>query len=83
MIAPCLTYQNRLLIDPQVWHIACNENIPIAIFTLLLIQEKHLSDTEMYTIRKTYPCNEYPPIPHFHTLKLGNAVVYLFFLFLL
>ena len=34
-------------------------------------------------IRKTCPCNEYPHIPHFYMVKMGNAGVYLFFLFLL
>ena len=33
------------------------------------------------TIRKTFPCNVYPLIPHFHIVKLGYARVYLFFLF--
>ena len=36
-----------------------------------------------HCIRKTYPCNIYPLIPHFHIAKLGYARVYLFFLFLL
>ena len=35
------------------------------------------------TIRKTSPCNEYPLEPHFYIVKLGCAVIYLFFLFLL
>ena len=35
------------------------------------------------TIRKTCLCNEYPLKPHFDTVKLGFAGVYLFFLFLL
>ena len=34
-------------------------------------------------IRKTCPCNEYPPKPHFYIANLGYAGVYLFFLFLL
>ena len=34
-------------------------------------------------IRKTSPCNIYPLKPHFYTVKLGFAGVYLFFLFLL
>ena len=34
-------------------------------------------------IRKTCPCNVYPLKPHFYTVKLGYAGVYLFFLFLL
>ena len=34
-------------------------------------------------IRKTCPCNDYPLKPHFYTVKLGFAGVYLFFLFLL
>ena len=34
-------------------------------------------------IRKTCPCNVYPPEPHFYIAKLGYAGVYLFFLFLL
>ena len=34
-------------------------------------------------IRKTYPCDGYPLIPHFYIAKLGYAGVYLFFLFLL
>ena len=34
-------------------------------------------------IRKTCPCNEYPPKPHFYIVKLGFAGVYLVFLFLL
>ena len=33
--------------------------------------------------RKTCPCNEYPPEPHFYIAKLGYAGVCLFFLFLL
>ena len=32
---------------------------------------------------KTCLCNVYPLIPHFYIVKLGNAGVYLFFLFLL
>ena len=34
-------------------------------------------------IRKTFPCNKYPLKPHFYTVKMGYARVYLFFLFLL
>ena len=34
-------------------------------------------------IRKTFPCNIYPFIPHFYIAKLGYAGVYLFFLVLL
>ena len=34
-------------------------------------------------IRITCPCNIYPLISHFYTVKLGFAGVYLFFLFLL
>ena len=34
-------------------------------------------------IRKTRPCNVYPPEPHFYIVKVGYAGVYLFFLFLL
>ena len=34
------------------------------------------------TIRKTSPCNIYPLKPHFYTVKLGFAGVYLFFEFL-
>ena len=34
-------------------------------------------------IRKTCPCNVYPPESHFYIAKLGHAGVYLFFLFLL
>ena len=41
------------------------------------LAKKHCS------IRKTCPCNEYPPKPHFYIVKLGFAGVYLFFLFLL
>ena len=38
----------------------------------------------LFTIRKTRPCNEYPPPPkpYFYKVKLGFAGVYLFFLFL-
>ena len=36
-----------------------------------------------HSIRKTYPCNEYPLKPHFYIAKLGYAGVYLVFLFLL
>ena len=32
---------------------------------------------------QTCPCNKYPPKPHFYIVKLENAGVYLFFLFLL
>ena len=35
------------------------------------------------SIRKTWPCNEYPLKPHFYIAKLGYGEVYLFFLFLL
>ena len=35
------------------------------------------------TIRKTYPCNEYPLKQHFYVGKMGYAGVYLVFLFLL
>ena len=34
-------------------------------------------------IRITCPCFMYPLIPHFYIVKVGNAGVYLFFLFLL
>ena len=34
-------------------------------------------------IRKSCPCNKYPPEPHLYIVKLGFAGVYLFFLFLL
>ena len=34
-------------------------------------------------IRKTCPCNVYPIEPHFYKAKMGYAVVFLFFLFLL
>ena len=38
---------------------------------------------KMTPIMKTCPCNVYPLEPHFYIAKLGYAVVYLFFLFLL
>ena len=39
--------------------------------------------TSIFNIRKTSPCNIYPLKPHFYTVKVGFAGVYLFFLFLL
>ena len=38
------------------------------------------NDEDTGNIRKTCPCNEYHIIPHFHTVKLGYAGVYIFFL---
>ena len=52
-----------------------------------ILQEKGYHRTtdilEVYCIGKTCPCNVYPLKPHFHIEKLGNAGVYLIFLFLL
>ena len=42
----------------------------------------HLQNSKV-CIRKTCPCNIYLRKPHFYTVKLGFAGVYLFFLFLL
>ena len=37
----------------------------------------------LFSIRKTFPCNEYPLIPHFYILNLGYAWGIPIFLFLL
>ena len=53
--------------------------------TLWLIFEVSVPDyfKQFLNIRITCPCYMYPLIPHFYIVKLGNAGVYLFFLFLL
>ena len=43
----------------------------------------HFKNSFADIIRKTFPCNEYPLIPHFLIVKLGFAGVYLFFFLLL
>ena len=52
------------------------------IYTDLFADETRLNRFQLY-IMKTCPCNVYPLEPHFYIAKLGYAVVYLFFLFLL
>ena len=39
--------------------------------------------SQQVIIRKTCPCNKYPLKPHFYTVNMGFAGVYLFFGFLL
>ena len=53
-------------------------------FFLQMLKAEFLTMWPMFlNVRKTCPCNVYPPEPHLYMAKLGYAGVYLFFLFLL